>query len=186
MDTRHNAGFRVLDAFAARHGAAFRTGRDAAEASVGTIKLMKPLTFMNRSGGPVARVARPSGIEDTETIVVHDDIDLPFGRLRIRVGGGSGGQNGVRDVMTTLGPGFVRLKVGVGRPPASWSVENWVLSTFRDDERTTLREIVEAACDALDAIVAEGPERAGTRVHPLRFGPTSAPNVTDPSPDQPK
>jgi PTH1 family peptidyl-tRNA hydrolase len=163
--TRHNAGFLVVDAWARRHAAAFRSGRDGEEARVGGLRLLKPGTFMNLSGAAVQAVATRNGIRAGELVVVHDDLDLPLGRLRVRTGGGAGGQKGVRDIIDRLGPDFVRLKVGIGRPPARWTVENWVLSRFRDDEAELLDAVVEAGADALQAILDHGPVEAANRVN---------------------
>jgi PTH1 family peptidyl-tRNA hydrolase len=163
--TRHNAGFLVVDTWARRHGAGFRAGRDGEEARVGGLRLLKPGTFMNLSGAAVQAAATRNGIRAGEIVVVHDDLDLPLGRLRVRTGGGAGGQKGVRDIIDRLGPDFVRLKVGIGRPPPRWTVENWVLSRFRDDEAELLDAVVRAAADALQAIVDHGPVEAANRVN---------------------
>ena len=169
--TRHNAGFLVLDAWATRHGASFRTTRFGEEARVGSLRLLKPGTFMNLSGGAVQAVATRNGIAPSEIVVVHDDLDLPLGRIRVRVGGGAGGQKGVRDVIARLGPDFVRLKVGIDRPPPRWTVENWVLSRFRDDELELVEGVVETATDALERIVRDGPTEAANAVNGLDLRP---------------
>ena len=165
--TRHNAGFLVVDAWARRHAATFRAGRDGEEARVGRARVLKPGTFMNLSGAAVQAVATRNGIPPEEILVVHDDLDLPLGRLRVRAGGGAGGQKGVRDIIDRLGPGFVRLKVGIGRPPPRWSVENWVLSRFRDDEADLLDAVIDAGADALEAVLSVGPTEAANRVNGL-------------------
>ncbi|MFP5580338.1 MAG: aminoacyl-tRNA hydrolase, partial [Acidimicrobiia bacterium] len=92
---------------------------------------------------------RPEGL-----LVVHDDLDLPLGRLRFKRGGGAGGQKGVQDVIARIGPDFDRLKVGVSRPPTGWTTEHWVLSRFREDERPLVERVVSAAADAVDAAAA--------------------------------
>ena len=161
--TRHNAGFLVVEAWARRHGATFRPGRNGPEARVGRYRVLEPDGFMNRSGAAIQAVATRNGIGVDEIVVVHDDLDLPLGRMRVRTGGGAGGQKGVRDVIDRLGADFVRLKVGIGRPPARWTTEHWVLSRFRDDEQELLDAVVETAADALEAIVQDGPEAAANR-----------------------
>lgn len=165
--TRHNAGFLVLDELARRHAATFRSGRDGQEARLGRVRLLKPGTFMNLSGTAVQAAATRGGVRPEEIVVVHDDLDLPLGRLRVRVGGGAGGQKGVRDIIDRLGPGFARIKVGIGRPPPRWSVENWVLSRFADDEAELLARTVDAATDGLEALLRDGPEAAAARINGL-------------------
>jgi len=125
--------------------------------------VLEPDGFMNRSGAAIQAVATRNGIGIDEIVVVHDDLDLPLGRMRVRTGGGAGGQKGVRDVIDRLGADFVRLKVGIGRPPARWTTEHWVLSRFRDDEQELLDAVVETAADALEAVVQDGPEAAANR-----------------------
>lgn len=169
--TRHNAGFLVVDELARRHAVDLRAGRDGEEGRLGTVRLLKPGTFMNLSGAAVQAAATRSGIRPQEICVVHDDLDLPLGRVRVRVGGGAGGQKGVRDVIDRLGPDFVRVKVGIGRPPARWTVENWVLSRFRSDEAEVLEAVVGAAADAVETILREGPDAAATRVNGLDLSP---------------
>lgn len=173
--TRHNAGFLVLDEFARRHGATFRSARDGEEARVGRVRLLKPTTFMNRSGAAVQAAATRNGVRPQEITVVHDDLDLPLGRLRIRSGGGAGGQKGVRDIVDRIGPDFVRLKVGIDRPPPRWTVEHWVLSRFREDESELVARVVDTAVDGLDAIVRDGPDVAANRVNGLDLRPDARP-----------
>jgi PTH1 family peptidyl-tRNA hydrolase len=165
--TRHNAGFLVVDELARRHATAFRSGRDGQEARLGGVRLLKPGTFMNLSGTAVQAAATRGGVRPEEIVIVHDDLDLPLGRLRVRVGGGAGGQKGVRDIIDRLGPGFARIKVGIGRPPPRWTVENWVLSRFADDEAELLARTIDAATDGLETLLRDGPEAAAARVNGL-------------------
>lgn len=165
--TRHNAGFLVLDELARRHAATFRSGRDGQEARLGRLRLLKPGTFMNLSGSAVQAAATRGGVRPEEIVVVHDDLDLPLGRLRVRVGGGAGGQKGVRDIIDRIGPDFARLKVGIGRPPSRWTVENWVLSRFADDEADLLARTIDAATDGLETLLRDGPEAAAARINGL-------------------
>ena len=99
--------------------------------------------------------------------VVHDDLDLPFGRLRIRPGGSAGGQRGVADTIRRLGPEFTRLKVGISRPPEGWKVDSWVLSRFQEAEKPLLKEVVENAADAVEVLLKEGVEAAMGRFNGL-------------------
>jgi PTH1 family peptidyl-tRNA hydrolase len=152
-----------VDALAARQGVPFRKTRLALEAKA-DITLIKPLTFMNLSGQAVQAYQTKLGLKASEILVVHDDLDLPLGKLRLKAGGGgAGGQRGVRDIIARIGPDFVRLKVGIGRPPPGWRVENWVLSRFREGELALLQRVIEAAADACEVVQQEGLEVAMNR-----------------------
>lgn len=182
--TRHNAGFLVLDELARRHAGSFKQAQGAASAklSPGTlaptsVTLLKPLTFMNLSGRAVQGAMTRSGVRPAELIVVHDDIDLPLGRLRVKHGGGSGGQRGVADISRAIGSEYVRVKVGVGRPPSGWSTENWVLSRFAQEEAALLAEVVSSAADAVELLTRHGLERAMNEIngrdHSVGGGPST-------------
>ena len=158
--TRHNAGFLVVDELARRWGVSFRTQRQADVAQAAGTLLLKPGTFMNLSGAAVQAAMARERVAPTDLLVIHDDMDLPLGRLRLRLGGGAGGQRGVQDIIARIGPDFPRLKVGVSRPPDGWAAEHWVLSRFREDERVLLDRIVSHAADAVDRLRADGWERA--------------------------
>lgn len=180
--TRHNAGFLVVDELARRHGGAFRQEREAANAKLApatlapaTVQLLKPLTFMNLSGRAVQAALTKGAVRPAELLVVHDDIDLPLGRLRVRFGGSGGGQRGVADIARTIGPSFWRLKVGVGRPPEGWATENWVLSRFGEDEAALLARVVASAADAVELIARSGAERAMNEVNGIDLAPPTQP-----------
>ncbi|MEM6428837.1 MAG: aminoacyl-tRNA hydrolase, partial [Deinococcota bacterium] len=147
VHTRHNAGFLVVDALAEHLGATFRSVREAEEARADSITLVKPLTFMNASGKIVQRYATKTKPE--HILVIHDDLDLPLGRLRFKFAGSSGGQRGVQDTISRIGKDFYRLKVGIDRPPAGWEVQRWVLSPFQNSEQDLLAEVITAARDAV-------------------------------------
>lgn len=166
--TRHNAGFLVLDALARRHGVRMGRRREAESGRWGAVRLLKPHTFMNRSGAAVQAEATRNGLPPQAILVVHDDIDLPLGRLRVKRGGGAGGQRGVQDVIARLGPDFARLKVGVGRPPEGWSAEGWVLSRFRAEEQALVDAVTEAAADAVERLVRDGVEASLAAVNAWR------------------
>ena len=166
-DTRHNAGFLVLDRLAARHGLSFRAGKGGDEAKWAGVTLLKPMTFMNASGGAVQAALTRARLSPTELLVVHDDLDLPLGRLRLRVGGSAGGQRGVADTVRRIGPEFTRLKVGISRPPEGWRVENWVLSRFQEAEKPLLDRVIENATDAVEVLLQEGTEAAIGRLNGL-------------------
>ena len=117
------------------------------------VTLLKPTTFMNNSGAAL------SGYSPEDMIVVHDDLDLPEGDVRVKVGGGAGGHNGLRSLIQRLGPDFVRVRIGIGRPPAGMGVTDYVLGKMN----STVRDAIPRAADAVEAVVEEGPEAAMNR-----------------------
>ncbi len=124
---------------------------------------------MNVSGGPVAQLLRFYSLEPSRLIVVHDELDIPFDTLKLKSGGGHGGHNGVRDVIAAIGTGdFVRVRVGVGRPPGSRDAAEHVLKAFSAAERETLPILVGEAADAVEQIAAEGLTAAQLRFHTVR------------------
>lgn len=166
-DTRHNVGVEVIDEVLRRVGESLTRGPSRirglmAQSGVGaerTVYLI-PTTFMNDSGGAVRAALDYDKVEANDLLVVHDDIDLPFGRLRIQVGGGSGGHNGIRSVERSLGTKeFSRLKVGVGRPPGSQDPADFVLRSFSRKERPEVDLMVRDAADVVERWIAD-PERA--------------------------
>ena len=170
--TRHNAGFLVVERLAERRGVTFTKQRQALVARApGGLLLAKPTTFMNLSGAAVQALMTRHGVHPDHLLLVHDDLDLPLGRLRLRRGGGAGGQRGVRDTIERIGPAFVRLKVGISRPPADWPAERWVLSRFGDDEAALVERVVEAATDALERCLERGLEAAQQFANGLDLAP---------------
>lgn len=166
--TRHNAGFWVLDRIAAAWSAALRTDRRAqaetAKATFGgePLLLCKPLTYMNESGRAVAHLARYHGIPVERILVVHDDLDLPCGAVRLKRGGGTGGHHGLDSIAARLGPGFGRVRIGIGRPDAAGpdAVVRWVLGAPRPSERADLDQAVARAVEAIEAVLTQGWEAA--------------------------
>jgi PTH1 family peptidyl-tRNA hydrolase len=167
-DTRHNVGFRVVAAFAERHGILGLPhacggcfGRGSVAADVGSefdVGVLQPQTFMNRSGEVVAEALKVFPVDDPESdlIVVFDDVDLPFGRLRIRPSGGSAGHRGLANIIACLGTQtFPRLRFGVDRPPGIETAD-YVLQPFSESEESELDSLVTAAVDALDLMLFEG------------------------------
>lgn len=153
-DTRHNLGFRVVDAMAEqlsipvernKFNSLFGRGSYAGK----KIILAKPQSYMNNSGPPVARLSAFFGIENDDLVVIHDDIDLALGRVKIKMKGGSGGHNGLKSLVDALGGGnFTRVRIGIGRPEASKSVTHHVLGRFSTEERDVIDAILAGALDA--------------------------------------
>ena len=167
--TRHNIGFMVIDNLASRHGIEVGTGKGGSLIGRGRLAgepvvLAKPQTFMNRSGEAVRPNLLYMGIGVDDLIIIHDDIDLEFGRIKVKKGGGHGGHNGLKSVISHLGDsGFTRIRVGIGRPGNDMDVSSYVLSPFAAKEREQLREIIDNATDAVEAVVLEGPVSAMNR-----------------------
>ena len=155
--TRHNVGYLVADELARRHGGSWRKKKKTEAATVGLgveeVTLLKPTTFMNNSGSALA------GYRAGDLIVIHDDLDLPPGDVRVKVGGGAGGHNGLRSVIGRLGPDFTRVRVGIGRPPAGSGVTDYVLSRMD----AAVRDALPLAADAVESVVESGPEAAMNR-----------------------
>jgi len=161
-DNRHNLGFMVVDELARRGRAATpreKFGALLAEATLAgqRVLLCKPQEYMNVSGQAVARVAGFWKIGLAETVVVHDELDVPFERLKLGAGGGPGGHNGIKSIISSLGdPGFPRVRVGIGRPPAGRDGADYVLANFSRAEAAALPEIIGRAADAVEVIVGQG------------------------------
>ena len=157
--TRHNAGYLVVEELARRHGGSWRRKKKSqvADVSLGpkNVTLLKPTTFMNNSGSALA------GLRAETLILVHDDLDLDPGTVRVKVGGGAGGHNGLRSTIQNVGPDFVRVRIGVGRPPegARMTVTDFVLGRMDD----AVKDALPRAADAVEAILDEGTEGAMNR-----------------------
>jgi PTH1 family peptidyl-tRNA hydrolase len=172
--TRHNLGAEVVARLAERHGGRLRRSR--AERSLADevrvecdggrrLALAFPQTYVNESGLAVARLVRRYGIEDlSRLVVVYDELDLPVGRLRVKVGGGTAGHNGLRSIQAHLhSPDFVRVRIGVGRPPGRKQGADHVLTAPTKSERKELDVVVEEAADAVEILVCEGAQAAMNR-----------------------
>jgi PTH1 family peptidyl-tRNA hydrolase len=155
--TRHNIGFLVADEIARRHGGSWRARKKVEAAPVSldlkNVMLLKPMTYMNNSGAALA------GYEAAQLIVVHDDLDLEAGTVRVKVGGGAGGHNGLRSIIQHLGNDFVRVRIGIGRPPVGVVPVDYVLA--RMDE--VVKEAVTRAADAVETVIESGPKAAMNR-----------------------
>lgn len=170
-DNRHNVGFMVADLLAHRMGAAFKSHKGARaqvlEGRIGTpgvdsrrVVVAKPMSFMNLSGGPVNALLDFYKVDLDQLIVVHDELDIPYGTLRLKKGGGDNGHNGLRSLTKTLGPDYHRVRFGVGRPPGRMSVADYVLKDFSSTERKELEYLVDRTADAAETLLTAGLERA--------------------------
>ena len=173
---RHNVGFMIADLLAGRVGARFgRHRRAAAEVGEGRLGygadaprlvLAKPLTYMNLSGGPVAALSRFYKVAVNGIIAIHDDLDLEYGQLRAKIGGGEGGHNGLRSMSKSLGDrDYLRVRFGIGRPPGRQDPADYVLSNFSTVERKELDFQVDRAADVVESIVVRGLEWTQNAYH---------------------
>jgi len=164
--TRHNAGFLVAEQLAARQNIRLKVKSHQGLFGVGRISgrevaLLLPQTFMNLSGACVGSAYRSLGIDPGDLIVIHDDIDLPFGTLRLKSGGGHGGHNGLRHIIQVLGHGdFVRLRIGVDRPHPGEDAAHYVLRDFSAAERAQLEKVWDRAIEAVLAVIEKGLQQA--------------------------
>lgn len=171
--TRHNVGQLVVDELASRRGERFREHKGGARVvetwerpGGDKIVLVKPNTFMNVSGTPVAALSRFYSVPPERIVLVHDELDIPFDTIKLKVGGGHGGHNGIRDVAQALTTAdFPRVRVGIGRPPGRQDPADWVLSPFGGDERANLPILVSDAADAVEQLIGEGLVAAQQKHH---------------------
>jgi len=171
---RHNLGFGVVDLLASRIGSGFKRDRSRVHAATGRlggpggspVLIVKPTSFMNLSGGPVASVSSFYKIPPDRTVVVHDELDLPFGTIRLKLGGGDNGHNGLRSVTSSLGTrDYYRVRVGVGRPPGRQDPAEFLLRDFTPAERKELPLIIDRAADAVESLLAQGLAAAQNEFH---------------------
>jgi PTH1 family peptidyl-tRNA hydrolase len=166
---RHNAGFMVVDELWRRAGAPAPREKLGAQLSEATLAgehvlFCKPQEFMNCSGLAVQRAAAFWKIPPAQAVVVHDEMDVPFGRLKLGFAGGTGGHNGLQSIIQEWGsPDFARVRFGIGRPPAQWDAADYVLADFADDERRLLPDLIGEAADATETIVKRGLQAAMNR-----------------------
>ena len=170
--TRHNVGFMVVDALSARERARFsvhkKSGADAVTIRLAgrQVILAKPRTYMNLSGKPVAALARFFSVDPGNLVVVHDELDLDYGTLRLKMGGGEGGHNGLRSISQALGTkDYLRTRVGIGRPPGRMDPADYVLKPFSTVERKELDLVCEEAADAVELLLRVGLEAAQNQLH---------------------
>jgi PTH1 family peptidyl-tRNA hydrolase len=166
QSTRHNLGFLVVDRLAKQYNIA--VDRELCDALVGEglcngekIAIVKPQTFMNRSGSALKGFLHEYGGTASDLVIVYDDLDLPFGRIRIRLQGSAGGHRGILSIMESLaGARFCRLRVGIGRPPEGKDTVDYVLEPFSADEISHLSEIIDRAVASVDSLLRDGAQRA--------------------------
>ena len=170
--TRHNVGFMVADLLAGRMGAAFKVHKKSgAEIVTGRlghrpVVLAKPRTYMNESGRQVGPLAKFYSVSPADLIVIHDELDIDFGQIRLKLGGGEGGHNGLRSVANALGTkAFQRVRIGIGRPPGRKDPAAFVLENFSAAERPEVPTLCEMAADATELLIESGLEPAQNQVH---------------------
>ena len=169
--TRHNLGVEVIEELARRHGGTFRhEGKHQAElarvrVNGGELWLAKPMTFMNRSGGPVSSILNFYKIAPGEMLVAHDEIDLPSGTVRLKDAGGHGGHNGLRDLIAAQGDGFWRLRIGVGHPGTAKDVVDFVLTHAGKDEQRAIDDTIADGADAIEEALRSGAQIAMNKLH---------------------
>ncbi len=170
--TRHNIGFMIAETLADRERARFsvhkKSGADAVTVRIAgrQVILAKPRSYMNLSGKPVAALARFFSVDPANLIVVHDELDLDYGTLRLKLGGGEGGHNGLRSISQALGTkDYLRTRVGIGRPPGRMDPADYVLKPFGTVERKELDLVREEAADAVELLLRVGLEAAQNQLH---------------------
>lgn len=166
--TRHNLGFRVAQLAAEKLGMALDQTRWNAVLGTGRVRgeqiaIMLPQTFMNVSGESVGHAARFWKVDPGELVVAHDDLDLTLARIQVKVGGGDGGHNGLKSLRQHLGPDFVRVRFGIGRPPQGWDPADFVLARFAEEEEKIVEELLPVAAEAAAMALLEGTAAAMNR-----------------------
>ncbi|KIS28295.1 peptidyl-tRNA hydrolase [Arthrobacter sp. SPG23] len=170
---RHNVGQMVLDELARRVGGSFKVHKTRAHVLEGRlgiggprVVLAKPMSYMNVSGGPVSALAKFYDISPEHVVAVHDEIDIPFNTVKLKIGGGEGGHNGLRDISKALATkDYLRVRVGVGRPPGRMDTADFVLKDFATTEKKELPFLLDDAADAVEAVVKDGLAAAQQKFH---------------------
>ncbi|MFE9399428.1 aminoacyl-tRNA hydrolase [Streptomyces flavidovirens] len=167
---RHNVGFMVVDLLAERMRAKFKAHKARAQVVEGRmgapgpdnrrVVLAKPQSYMNLSGGPVTALRDFYKVPTAHIVAVHDELDIDYGTLRVKLGGGDNGHNGLKSMTKSMGPDYHRVRFGIGRPPGRMQVADFVLKDFSSTERKELGYFVDRAADAVECLVTEGLERA--------------------------
>ncbi|MEU8822416.1 aminoacyl-tRNA hydrolase [Streptomyces sp. NPDC048636] len=169
---RHNVGFMVADLLAERMGARFKAHKSRAQVVEGRIGppgpgsrrvvIAKPMSFMNLSGGPTTALRDFYKVPTGHVVAVHDELDIDYGALRLKLGGGDNGHNGLKSITKSLGPDYARVRFGIGRPPGRMDVAAFVLKDFSSAERRELDYFVDRAADAVETLIVDGLDRAQT------------------------
>ncbi|ABK02614.1 PTH1 family peptidyl-tRNA hydrolase [Arthrobacter sp. PvP102] len=172
-NNRHNVGQMVLDELARRVGGSFKVHKARAHVLEGRlgiggprVVLAKPMSYMNVSGGPVSALSKFYDIDPEHVVAVHDEIDIPFNTVKLKIGGGEGGHNGLRDISKALATkDYLRVRVGVGRPPGRMDTADFVLKDFATTEKKDLPFLLDDAADAVETVVREGLAAAQQKYH---------------------
>ncbi len=188
--TRHNVGFLVVDRLSQRWSAPCdrrQLGAEVGRARVGTadVVLAKPQSFMNLSGQPAASLRGLYKVAAEDVVVVHDEVDLPLGSVRVKRGGGDGGHRGLRDIIARCDNAFTRVRVGVSRPAPEQDTADYVLSPWTEAELDQLESLVDRAADAVEAIVGQGPVAAMNTFNTRERRPKPAPTPATSGGDEP-
>ncbi|MDN6486307.1 aminoacyl-tRNA hydrolase [Ancrocorticia populi] len=172
--TRHNAGHMLIDVMAERAGGSLKAHRASGTHALGArmgeerVILATCDSYMNTSGGPVKKLLDYYKVAPENLIVIHDDLDLPFGTVKLKRGGGEGGHNGLKSISSTTGTkNYIRLRLGIGRPPGRQDAADYVLRPFSSAERADLPTLLERGADAIEDVIAIGLDKATTRLHSL-------------------
>ncbi|GAA2016111.1 aminoacyl-tRNA hydrolase [Brevibacterium samyangense] len=175
--TRHNIGHMVVDELLTRTGGKLGKSKARALVSEGRLGMVrgvpgpravlaKSLTYMNESGGPVSALTKFYSIEPDHVVAIHDDVDIPFDTIKLKLGGGEGGHNGLRSMTKSLGTkDYLRVRAGVGRPPVRMETADYVLKPFSKDERASLPIFVSDVADAVEMLLTEGLEKTQLKYH---------------------
>jgi PTH1 family peptidyl-tRNA hydrolase len=172
---RHNVGFMALDAIHRRHGFGpwrrrFQSDTDEGTSGGEKVLLLKPLTYMNDSGRAVGEAMRFYKLAPSDVLVIHDEVDLPPGKMRMKVGGGAAGHNGLRSVTGAIGDGYRRMRIGVGHPGIKEMVPRYVLHDFAKADRTWLEPMLDAIADNVDLLAAGKDNTFANRLHEALAG----------------
>lgn len=189
-NTRHNVGYKTVERLADQHGLMFNKTEHKAQTASGTIHgkkviLAKPLTYMNLSGESVQPLAHFYKVPVENILIACDDMDIPFGTLRIRKTGSSGGQNGMKSIIERLGtPHINRIRIGIGRPPGKMNPADWVLSVFKGDDVIAAMELLDRAMKAADTWLHDGIDKAMNQFNGTGDEKPKKPAVAKPAADQ--
>lgn len=171
--TRHNAGFQLVEELARRHGTSFRSEPrhqgETARIRIGASELwlLKPMTYMNRSGGPARSLATFYKIPTEAILVAYDELDFPAGVVRLKDGGGAAGHNGMRDLIAQLGDAFWRLRIGIGHPGDRAAVHDYVLGRPQAEDARLIEAAIVAALEVIPVLMDDGAQKAMNRLHTL-------------------